>query len=84
MVKAKDGCLFGANIGPFWVFRNTGKRYELVLSVSALAVEVLGAKSNGYRDILAGAVASGQSVSVLYKFDGHRYQETESGSQPID
>jgi hypothetical protein len=23
LVKAKDGCLFGANIGPFWLFKRT-------------------------------------------------------------
>lgn len=84
LVKAKDGCLFGANIGPFWIFRGTGKKYELVLAVSALGVEILDSKTNGYRDISAGAVASGRSVRILYKFDGRRYREMESESQPIN
>ena len=36
LVKAKDGCLFGANIGPFWIFRKTQHGYELLLRRNAL------------------------------------------------
>ena len=33
VVTAANPCLLGANIGPFWVFRNTPRGYELVLNV---------------------------------------------------
>lgn len=78
IVKAKDGCLFGANIGPFWFFRKTQQGYELLLTVSALGVRLLPPTTNGHKNISAGAVAGGKFVSVLYQFDGHRYVEARS------
>ena len=78
LVKAKDGCLFGANIGPFWIFRKTQQTYESLLAVSALDVELLPRTTNGHKDISAGAVAGGKFVSVFYQFDGHRYVEAGS------
>ena len=36
VVRAENGCLWGANIGPFWVFRHTDHGFELVLDASAL------------------------------------------------
>jgi hypothetical protein len=80
IVKARNGCLFGANIGPFWVFKSTAKGYEQILSTAALAINVLQRKSNGYRNISAAAVVAGKPVTVLYKFDGQSYQEAGSGN----
>jgi hypothetical protein len=81
LVKAKDGCLFGANIGPFWIFKNAPEGYELLLQVNVLAVELLRNKTNGYRNVSAGAVAGGKAVFVLYKFDGRKYRESGSSVQ---
>ena len=78
LVKAKDGCLFGANIGPFWIFRKTQQGYELLLTVNALGVRLLSRTTNGHKDISSGAVAGGKFVSVFYQFDGHRYVEAGS------
>lgn len=83
LVKAKNGCLFGANIGPFWIFRNTRKGYQLVLNVSALGVQLLRSRTNGYRDVSAGAVAGGKAVSVIFKFDGRKYQQGQTKSEEI-
>jgi hypothetical protein len=83
LVKAKDGCLFGANIGPFWIFKKTPHGYALLLAVSALGVEVLPSRTNGHKDVSAGAVAGGKAVSVLYKFDGRRYQESANKVEEI-
>lgn len=75
LVKAKDGCLLGANIGPFWIFRNTPQVYKLVLTVSALGVDILQNKTNGLRDVSVGAVAGGEAVRVRFKFDGQKYKQ---------
>ena len=83
IVKAKDACLFGANIGPFWVFRNTPQGYKLVLSISALGIQVLPSRSHNCRDILAGAVAAGKAVNVTYKFDGKSYREFSTKVEEI-
>jgi hypothetical protein len=73
LVKAKNGCLMGANIGPFWIFQKSSKGHELLLTVNALAVEVLGTSTMGYRDIRATAVAGGEARSVFYKYNGKVY-----------
>ena len=74
VVTARNNCLLGANLVPFWVFRNTPQGHELVLSVSALGLDVLNTKTNNYRDIRTGA-ATAQSVhTVIFKFDGKEYR----------
>ena len=84
IVKLSDNaplCLIGANVGPFWVFSNTGQigeGYELVLSESGLGLTILNAKSNGYRNIEMGAAAGAAFLSVsIYRFDGQVYQRRE-------
>lgn len=81
LVKAKDRCLFGANIGPFWIFKSSPQGYRLVLAVSALGVDVLRHKTNGMRDVSAGAVAGGKAVSVRFKFDGQKYAQSETKTE---
>ena len=76
LVKAKNGCLFGANIGPFWIFTKTADGYSPVLQVSALSLEILSSRTKDHRDIRVGAVSAGRSVFVIYKFDGSKYNET--------
>jgi hypothetical protein len=83
LVKAKNGCLLGANIGPFWIFRKAQDGYELVLNVSALGLELLPTRTNGHKDVSAGAVAGGEFGTVVYKFDGRRYQEFGNKAQEI-
>jgi hypothetical protein len=83
LVKAKDGCLFGANIGPFWIFRKTQHGYELLLGVSALGVELLPSRTNGHKDVSTGGVAGGKAATVFYKFDGRRYQESGNKVEAI-
>jgi hypothetical protein len=74
VVTARNKCLLGANLVPFWVFRSRPQAHELVLSVSALGLDVLNTKTNNYRDIRTGA-ATAQSVrTVIFKFDGKEYR----------
>jgi hypothetical protein len=73
VVTARNPCLFGANIVPFWVFRNAGLRYELVLSVSALGLDVLNTKTKDYRDIRIARATATNAYSVTFKFDGMDY-----------
>ena len=80
IVKAKNACLWGANIGPFWVFRGTSNGHSLVLSTVALGLRVLSTKTNGLRDIEAGAVVSLRPSFVTYKFDRQHYQKSEGNS----
>lgn len=83
LVKAKNGCLLGANIGPFWIFRKTQLGYELVLNVSALGLELLPSRTKGHKDVSAGAAAGGEAVTVIYKFNGRRYKESGNKVEEI-
>ena len=74
IVKAKNACLMGPNLGPFWVFRKTAGGHDLVLSTVAVGVQILKNKTNGLRDIRIGAIVNLQPSYVTYRFDGHAYQ----------
>ena len=75
IVMAAEPRLLGANIVPFWIFRNTLQGHELVLTVSALSLEVLDTKTNGYRDIRTGAATAKSGYTIIFKFDGKEYRE---------
>ena len=78
VVTARNECLLGANIIPFWVFRNTRQGHELVLSVSALGLDVLNTKTNNYRDIRTSAATARAAYTVIFKFDGKEYRAQTS------
>jgi hypothetical protein len=75
--------LSGANTQAFWVFRNTGNGYELVLTAPAHDLEVKNHRSQGYRDIEMSAVTAGEFHSVLFRFDGKRYMNHREKLEPI-
>lgn len=80
------GCLLGANSGPFWVLRPgiaTGK-YRLLLEAYAGSLEVLGSRTNRYRDIRTGHGSLSGSTTVLYKFMASQYQFAEKKTEPPD
>jgi hypothetical protein len=74
VVRAENGCLCGANTGPFWVFRHANLGYELVLDASALGLELLDTRTNGYRDIRLSNASGGSVHSKVLKFDGGNYR----------
>lgn len=74
VVTARNECLLGANIVPFWVFRSTSHGHDLVLSVSALGLDVLNTKTNNYRDIRTRAATARSVHAIIFKFDGKRYR----------
>jgi hypothetical protein len=74
VVRAENGCFWGANIGPFWVFRYTNIGYELVLNASALGLELLDTRTNGYRDIRLSSASGGNVRSTVFKFTGGKYR----------
>lgn len=83
VVQPKNTCLFGANIGPFWVFRNTPQGYRMVLTTRALGLEVLRSRTKGYRNIRGVRATATNTVSVLFRFDGHKYRPRNSKVEPI-
>jgi hypothetical protein len=78
-----SGCLLGANVGPFWVLRNTSGRYGLLLETYALSLEVLNSRSNFYRDIQAEGATAGTLTTILYKMAVAQYQVAEKKTEPV-
>jgi len=84
VVKPENACLFGANIVPFWIFRNTAKGYELLLNPYGLALKILRTGTKGYRDITIEASSATTILGATYKFDGTRYTPRACWEQAID
>ena len=74
IVKPQNPCLLGANLGPFWIYRETANGYRLVLAVDALALELLSRRTNGLRDIVASAATASTVSRRTYSFNGSRYE----------
>jgi hypothetical protein len=83
--KLGNSCLYGANIGPFWVLRFHDSRYEVVLSISALGLNILPSKHNHFKDIETGAVIGNRYVSTLiFHFDGAKYVQAGVRNELIE
>jgi hypothetical protein len=64
----------GANIIGFWLFRNTGRRWELVLYTVTLGLSIEKKRTNGFHDIEITAASAAKAWVALYKFDGTKYK----------
>jgi hypothetical protein len=83
LVQPKNPCLFGANIGPFWVFKKTPAGHSLVLKTDALGLEVLSSRTSGSRDIRGTQATAIKLITVVFRFDGNQYQPSKSEVAPI-
>lgn len=84
LVKAENGCLWGANIGPFWVFRRTTNGYDLVLSESGNTLAILDGFANGYRKIRLTRATNTFFLTTVYEFSGREYLPRNSKSERRD
>jgi hypothetical protein len=73
VVLPKGGCLFGANIDPFWVFVPEGRGHRLVLKTHALVLSFSRKRTRGLRDISISAASAVQVFEAGFEFDGTRY-----------
>src|SRR6185503_20636799 len=48
IVLPKNSCMWGANIGPMWIFKSDG---SLVLKIRAGGFKILSSQTHGHRDI---------------------------------
>jgi hypothetical protein len=73
-----NACLYGANVAPFWVFRQTSGQPTLVLEISAAGLKVLNAKTNGCRHIRTWSSTALTRTISYFRFDGHQYRPVET------
>jgi len=83
MSTSENPCLGGANIVPYWVFRNTRDGHQLVLDISTFNLDILRTKKNGYRDIRTEELTAVKILRTVYKFKGRRYRAWRSWERPI-
>jgi hypothetical protein len=83
LVQAVEPRLLGANLVPFWIFRGMPNGYNLVLRVDTLSVELLRTKTRGCRDILSKQASARVVQSRTFAFDGRKYREHSSSTDPI-
>lgn len=74
IVKAKDGCLFGANQGPFWIFQNEKDGYQQIFSASGLQLSVLSKKANSFNQIKISKVVAMKPASQTFSFKNGKYR----------
>lgn len=67
----------GANITGFWIFRNVGQRWRLVLATRALGISLDKTYTNGLHDISVEAASAVVLYGTTYKFDLERYVPRE-------
>jgi hypothetical protein len=67
----------------FWVFRETPRGYELVLSTGGEALTVLDGKWKGFRKIRVYNNTASTTTSTIYRFDGRQYVVRGQKTKPI-
>jgi len=76
LVRGSGLCLCGAQNCLFWIYRQTGNRYELLLNGTGSTKVRAGQKSaKGYRDVITESHASAmETILRTYRYDGSQYQ----------
>jgi hypothetical protein len=74
LVAVAKGRLVGANITEFWVFRQIGGTYRLVLNASAHDLTVMPARWNGFREIELFSATGTAVHTVLLRLEGDSYK----------
>jgi hypothetical protein len=74
IVTSKERCLNGADNDWFWIFRNTGRGYQLALKGGTFNVTLLRAKTHGFRDIETDGYTAAATYTNIYKFNGRAYK----------
>jgi hypothetical protein len=83
VIMPTNACLWGANIGPMWVFKRVGLDYVLVLKIHALGFEVLDSRTKDVRDIKVYAASAIELYTTLCRFDGKRYRIISSKTSKL-
>jgi hypothetical protein len=83
VVMAANPHLLGANIVPFWIFRNTQQGHQLALHAMTLGLEVMKTKTRGYRNIRTTEVAAGEIFDTVYLFNGSEYRAARRTKERI-
>jgi hypothetical protein len=73
LVKAEDARLWGANQGPFWLFRRTRTGYQPVFTAYGLSLELRPHRTRGWKDVRTQAASARQVFTRTFRFNGRKY-----------
>lgn len=82
LVKGKIRCLSGSATW-FWFFRRKQNRYELVLSIYTIGVEIDRKKSRGFYKIITNRSTANTTYTTFYAFTGKKYIEKGRRETPV-
>lgn len=68
-------------VGWFWVFRQIGADYQLVLKTAGLGLIIRDARHHGYRDIQSGTAFGTHRSQTTYRFENGQYRKDRSEAQ---
>jgi len=74
ILKSGHICLTGADNAWFWVYVKTAGRYRSVLTGGTISVDVLRARTHGFRDIETNMATAAFGFRKIYKFSGSAYE----------
>ncbi len=77
------GRMRGADNSWFWVVRSARKDPEVILFSGGDSLEVLDAKTHGYKDIRAVWMSALETETTTYHFDGNHYQMRQADNFKI-
>src|SRR5436190_2684150 len=76
LIRGTGLCLCGAQNCGFWIYRQTGRKYQLLLKGTGSTKVRAGRQTvKGYRDVISQSHASAMETIVrTYRYDGEQYQ----------
>jgi hypothetical protein len=83
VVKGKESCLWAADASWYWIFRQTGGEYDMVLSNAGNALSLLNSYTGGYRDVEVFRASAAELSTTKYKFNGTVYEIAKNTSKPV-
>lgn len=83
VIQANGGCLLGANITSFWIYRDSQRGYKPILVIHVHDLDVLRKKWKGYREIRVYSMTVSTITTETFRFDGERYQSYRKITKPI-
>jgi len=74
ILKSETDPITGGDNTWFWIVRQSGDQAKTLLWMGANCIEILPARTHGYRDIVAHWSSAAVTKTEIYKFDGRTYK----------
>jgi hypothetical protein len=78
------GCLIGANVAPFWIYRKTSQGFESVFDIHVHHLKILRSKWNGFREIRVYSMTVSTVTTEVFRFEGDIYHSYFKITEPIN